>query len=104
MAKVRWTAPDGTVRTGRAEVDSGSKAGRVVTVWTDGEGRLVSEPPGGVDARFQIVMAGLTVAAASGDWSCSADGSSRGGSSGRAAAWEAEWRLVEPTWRKRMTG
>ncbi|MFD6325188.1 hypothetical protein ACFWOL_20475 [Streptomyces sp. NPDC058442] len=104
-AKVRWTAPDGTVRTGRAEVDSGSKAGSVVTVWTDGEGHLVSEPPGGVDARFQIVMAGLTVAAASGGLVLLGGRLVQGRlQRGRAAAWEAEWRMVEPTWRKRMTG
>ncbi|MEV0692409.1 hypothetical protein [Streptomyces sp. NPDC050388] len=104
-AKVRWTAPDGTVRTGRAEAVPGSKAGSVVTVWTDGEGRLVSEPTGGADAQFQIVMAGLTVAAAGGGLVL------LGGrlvqrriQRRRAVAWEAEWRLVEPTWRKRMTG
>ncbi|MGW5974172.1 Rv1733c family protein [Streptomyces sp. NPDC055186] len=104
-AKVRWTAPDGAVRTGRAETDSGSRAGSVVTVWTDGKGHLVSEPPGGADARFQIVMAGLTVAAASGGLVLLGGRLVQGRLQRRcAAAWEAEWRLVEPTWRKRMTG
>ncbi|MEU3146725.1 MULTISPECIES: hypothetical protein [unclassified Streptomyces] len=103
--KVRWTAPDGTSRTGRAETEPGDRAGSVVTVWTNDAGRLVSEPPGGADARFQTVMAGLTVAAATGGtvvlggWFVRSRTQQR-----RAQEWEAEWRLVEPTWRKRMTG
>ncbi|WP_406728951.1 hypothetical protein WJ438_36320 [Streptomyces sp. GD-15H] len=104
-AKVRWIAPDGTLRTGRAEAEPGSKAGSVVTVWTDGAGRIVSEPPSGADAQFQIVMAGLTVAAASGGLVLLGGRLVRGRlQRRRAAAWEAEWQLVEPTWRKRMTG
>ena len=39
-AKVRWSAPDGSTRTGRAEVDTGAKAGSAATVWNDSEGRL----------------------------------------------------------------
>ncbi|MEU9351300.1 hypothetical protein AB0D65_09815 [Streptomyces griseoloalbus] len=104
-AKVRWTAPDGTGRTGRAEVEPGSKAGTEVTVWTDPVGRLVSAPPEGAEASFQIVMAGLTVAVAAGGsvllggWLVGARMRRR-----RLAEWETEWRQVEPTWRRRMTG
>ncbi|MFI2511224.1 hypothetical protein [Streptomyces sp. NPDC018972] len=104
-AKVRWTAPDGTGRTGRAEVDPGSPAGTGVTVWTDPEGRLVSAPPDGAEARFQTVMAGVTVAVAAGGavllggWLVRFRLRLR-----RLAEWEAEWRRVEPSWRKRMTG
>jgi hypothetical protein len=104
-AKVRWTAPDGTGRTGRAEVDPGSPAGTGVTVWTDPAGRLVSAPPDGAEARFQTVMAGVTVAVAAGGavllggWLVRFRLRLR-----RLAEWEAEWRRVEPSWRKRMTG
>ncbi|MEU7470141.1 hypothetical protein AB0A94_16695 [Streptomyces sp. NPDC044984] len=104
-AKVRWTAPDGTGRTGRAEVDPGSPAGAGVTVWTDPAGRLVSAPPDGAEARFQTVMAGATVAVAAGGavllggWLVRARLRLR-----RLAEWEAEWRRVEPSWRRRMTG
>lgn len=103
--KVRWTAPDGTGRTGRAEAGAGDKAGSVVTVWTDDAGRLISEPPGGADARFQTVMAGLTVAAATGGtvvlggWLVRSRIRQR-----RSEEWEAEWRQVEPLWRRRMRG
>ncbi|MFI1422219.1 hypothetical protein ACH4VX_30470 [Streptomyces sp. NPDC020731] len=104
-AKVRWTAADGTGRTGRAEVDPGSPAGTGVTVWTDPAGRLVPAPPDGAEARFQSVMAGVTVAVAAGGlvllggWLVRARLQLR-----RMAEWEAEWRRVEPSWRKRMTG
>ncbi|KOV22398.1 hypothetical protein AB0420_25575 [Streptomyces caelestis] len=104
-ARVRWTASDGTDRTGRAEVDPGSRAGTKVTVWTDPAGRLVSAPPEGAEARFQSVMAGTTVAVASGGLVL------LGGRLVRArlhlrrlAEWEEEWRRVEPSWRRRMTG
>ncbi|MER5843785.1 hypothetical protein ABT099_26530 [Streptomyces prasinus] len=103
--KVRWTAPDGTGRTGRAEAGPGDEEGHVVTVWTDDAGRLVPEPPGGADARFQTVMAGLTVAAATGGtvviggWLVRSRIRRR-----RSEEWEAEWRRVEPSWRRRMKG
>lgn len=104
-AKVRWTAPDGTARTGRAEVEPGSRAGAEVAVWNDSEGRLVSAPPEGAEAGFQIVMAGITVAIGTGGlvllggWLVRSRLRWR-----RLAEWEAEWRQVEPSWRKRMIG
>lgn len=104
-AKVRWTAPDGTGRTGRAEVDPGSPAGTVVTVWTDPAGRLVPAPPDGAEARFQTVMAGATVAVAAGGLVLLGGGLVRARLQlRRLAEWETEWRQVEPSWRKRMTG
>lgn len=103
--KVRWTAPDGTERTGRARADADAGAGSAVTVWTDREGRLVSEPPGGAEARFQTLMAGATVAATAGGMALLAGWVLRTRLlRRRAAEWETEWRLVEPAWRKRMTG
>ncbi|MEV7785838.1 hypothetical protein AB0O72_10615 [Streptomyces sp. NPDC088106] len=104
-AKVRWSAPDGSTRTGRAEVDTEAKAGSAATVWNDSEGRLVSAPPEGADARFQIVMAGITVAVATGGLVVLGGWLGRSRLRGqRLAEWEAEWQRVEPSWRKRMTG
>ncbi|MER7738015.1 hypothetical protein ABTX34_06670 [Streptomyces sp. NPDC096538] len=104
-ADVRWTAPDGTRHTGRTEVPAGSKEGTEVTVWNDTSGRLVSEPPEGAEADFQVAMAGITVAVVVGGlvlvggWLARARLRLR-----RLDQWEAEWRQVEPAWRKRMTG
>lgn len=104
-AKVRWTAADGTTHTGRAEVDPGSPEGSEVTVWTDTTGRLVSAPPDGAEARFQTVMSGGTVAVAAGGLVVLAGWITRSRMQlRRMTEWEAEWRQVEPTWRKRMTG
>ncbi|CAL9357160.1 hypothetical protein SUDANB176_00598 [Streptomyces sp. enrichment culture] len=104
-APVRWTAPDGTDRTGRAEVEPGNKAGTAVVVWTDPEGRLVSPPPGGAEARFQIVMAGVTIGVATAGLGLLGERLVRSRlQRRRLGEWEAEWRLVEPSWRKRMTG
>ncbi|KAF3463691.1 hypothetical protein [Streptomyces sp. Tu 3180] len=104
-APVRWTAPDGTGRTGRTEVEPGNEAGTAVTVWTDPAGRLVSPPPTGAEARFQIVMAGVTIGVAAAGLGLLGGRLVRGGlQRRRLGEWEAEWRLVEPSWRKRMTG
>ncbi|MFZ4189930.1 Rv1733c family protein [Streptomyces pseudogriseolus] len=104
-AEVRWTAPDGTRHTGRAEVPANSKKGAEVTVHNDEAGRLVSAPPAGAEAHFQIAMAGITVAVVTGGmvllcgWVARARLRLR-----RLDRWEDEWRQVEPMWRKRMTG
>ncbi|MFJ8186813.1 hypothetical protein [Streptomyces sp. NPDC096105] len=104
-AEVRWTAPDGARRTGRAEVPVGSEEGTEVTVYNDASGRLVSAPPEGAEADFQIAMAGITVSLLAGGavllagWAARARLRLR-----RLDRWEAEWRQVEPMWRKRMTG
>ncbi|MGV9952693.1 Rv1733c family protein [Streptomyces cellulosae] len=104
-AAVRWTAPDGTRHTGRAEVPADGEKGDKVTVHTDANGRLVSAPPEGAEAGFQIAMAGITVAFVTSGmvllvgWIARARLRLR-----RLDLWEAEWRQVEPTWRRRMTG
>ncbi|MEV8127805.1 hypothetical protein AB0P07_27660 [Streptomyces sp. NPDC085944] len=43
-AQVRWIAPDGAVRTGRAAVRTGLPAGTEVRLWQDGQGLLRPEP------------------------------------------------------------
>ncbi|GAT80252.1 conserved hypothetical protein [Streptomyces sp. F-3] len=57
-AKVRWTAPDGTVQTGQAPVDEGLRAGTTITVWQDDRGVLVPSPPDPVEARVEAVLLG----------------------------------------------
>lgn len=72
-AKVRWTAPDGTARTGRAEVEPGSRAVR-----TRAGPRV---PRRGSRSPWQ----GSWSASARGDWSCSADGPCGPGCSGASS-------------------
>lgn len=104
-AKARWTAPDGSARTGVVRADPGSPEGASVTVWTDRTGRLVSKPPTAVEAQLQSTAAGVLVAVGTGGatvgcgWLARARLDRR-----RMRDWEAEWARVGPQWRKRMTG
>ncbi|MCS0600924.1 hypothetical protein NX794_06720 [Streptomyces sp. LP11] len=66
-AEIRWTAADGSARTGRIRVRAGSGAGTPVTVWTDARGRLVGHPVSASEAAFRSsligALAGLSTAA-----------------------------------------
>ncbi|MFJ5266083.1 hypothetical protein ACIQAC_37055 [Streptomyces sp. NPDC088387] len=65
-AEVGWTAPDGSARSGQARVVPGSGEGSAVTVWTDPNGRLVTEPASAAQARVRSsaigCLAGLSAA------------------------------------------
>ncbi|SBT89589.1 hypothetical protein GA0115233_101082 [Streptomyces sp. DI166] len=60
-AKVSWTAPDGSHRTGQVRVSPGRAAGSAVTVWTDRAGRLVTAPATAAQARLRAALAGVLV-------------------------------------------
>jgi hypothetical protein len=95
----RWTAPDGSERTGAVVVAMSAPAGTTVPVWTDSSGNLV-DPPRGHDqtmmraavaamvAGFALVML-LAVARAV---------LRRAFNRRRMVAWDAEWLLVAPRW------
>ncbi|MEV7891898.1 Rv1733c family protein [Streptomyces sp. NPDC002817] len=61
-AGVRWTAPDGSLRTDKASVPPRTSTGSHVTVWTDKRGAVTSEPLTEGEARLQAALGG-TVAA-----------------------------------------
>lgn len=55
----RWTAPDGTARTGIIKASPGTSRGVEVPVWTDDQGALAAKPLSASVARFQAdVLAG----------------------------------------------
>jgi hypothetical protein len=98
-ATARWTAPDGSVHTGRAKAAPGTDQGTRVTLWTDDEGRLVAKPPSAMDAALQAAAAGVLVTPVTGAavW--------YGGTlfvrhlmRRRLAEWDAEWKRVGPRW------
>jgi hypothetical protein len=62
-ASVRWTAPDGSARTGEATVPAGGKAGSSTTVWLDDAGRLRPAPPTPAQARAQGAALGVAAGA-----------------------------------------
>ncbi|GAY07369.1 hypothetical protein [Pseudonocardia sp. N23] len=96
---VRWTAADGSTRTGTTQVPPLTQAGGEVTVWTDRGGELVDPPLG---PEFPLVMTALSVIVAL------AVGGALVGSGTmverrmlgrlRSSEWAAEWRQVEPGW------
>ena len=99
VAKVRWTAPDGSARTGRTLVDAGLRPGTRLVVWQDPRGTLVTAPPNstkaGVEAGVLGALAGLAVTGAVhavgalARWRLDRR---------RIDAWGREWDLVGSQW------
>ncbi|MFF8594251.1 hypothetical protein ACF061_22910 [Streptomyces sp. NPDC015220] len=101
---VRWTDPDGSVRTGRTRVPADAAPGAPVTVWTNGRGALTSPPPSPADTAFQTVLGGLwagtaTVGLVVGGAKLARNRLDRR----RFDQWAEEWARVD-TWWGRKTG
>ncbi|MEU6357341.1 hypothetical protein ABZ896_49940 [Streptomyces sp. NPDC047072] len=58
---VGWTAGDGSHRTGQVRVDPGSTEGTPVTIWTDAQGRLMTQPATEGQAQVRGTMIGILV-------------------------------------------
>ncbi|WP_329272221.1 hypothetical protein [Streptomyces pseudovenezuelae] len=103
-AHVRWTAPDGTNRTGVARVDSASRAGSTTRVWLDAKGRLVPEPATAGEAQLQGAVLGTAAAVGAGTavvlLGCLACARL---DRRRQEQWDVEWALIAPQW-GRKTG
>ncbi|WP_328690302.1 hypothetical protein OHA74_14135 [Streptomyces phaeochromogenes] len=101
-AAVRWTAPDGSVRTGDAQVDAGLKEGVRTTVWTDDRGGLTGRPPTPAEAETRADLAGALAAVGAGVLLLAGGRTLRWRlDRGRAAEWEREWAQVGPQWSRR---
>lgn len=98
-ATVRWTAADGTSRTGLAHVDLSGKAGSTTRVWLDARGRLVPTPVTAAQARLEgVVLAAWTAMGAGGAVLLIGRGVSARLERRRLEQWEAEWARVGPRW------
>ncbi|MFJ9535935.1 hypothetical protein ACIRPX_01555 [Streptomyces sp. NPDC101225] len=102
-AHVRYTAADGTTRTGLARVDSArSRTGSTTAVWLDARGNLVREPATAGEAEFQGAVTGAVAAVAAGaavimiSWCARARMDRR-----RQEQWDMEWALIDPRWGRR---
>ncbi|MET9087448.1 hypothetical protein ABZX77_37160 [Streptomyces sp. NPDC004237] len=99
MGSVRWTAPDGSARTGPTLVEAGLPAGSQVVVWQDGRGRLVAEPPDAAEAGLEAAVLGAGAAGATAGVVLGAGAVARWRlDRRRIARWGREWDLVEPKW------
>jgi hypothetical protein len=103
LVPARWTAPDGTPRTGKIYAPSGAKAGSTVLIWADGSGRLTDAPlrPGDVAEETALAASLTTVAVAAVlavigllvRWVLDRR---------RLAAWDARWKATGPQWTGRQ--
>ncbi|WP_333778266.1 Rv1733c family protein [Streptomyces sp. IBSBF 3136] len=102
---VRWTAPDGTPRTGRAPVESGLRAGARVALWQDEQGRITAgRPTGGVEGAAQAGLFGAAAALAVAAPACLAGAVARAHlDRRRLARWDREWEQVGPRWGHRRS-
>ncbi|NUO43168.1 MAG: hypothetical protein HOV82_14115 [Streptomyces sp.] len=104
LAKVRWTAPDGSTRTDNVLVDTGLKAGTHVVAWQDRRGTWVTAPPSAgaaaVEAGVLGAAAGLALAGAV--FAVGAVARSRLDRR-RIDAWGREWDLMGPRWGHRTS-
>ncbi|KOG37098.1 Rv1733c family protein [Streptomyces resistomycificus] len=99
LAKVRWTAPDGSTHTGRTLVNTGQKAGAGLTVWQDGRGTLTTPPPSPTGAAVEAGVLGTAAGLALTGATLAAGAVARWRlDQRRITAWDREWESVGPTW------
>ncbi|MGQ4388659.1 Rv1733c family protein [Streptomyces sp. SAS_270] len=99
LAKVRWTSPDGTARSGYTRVSAGLQAGSRLTVWQDDRGVLTTKPTGPTEATAEAVLFGAAAALAVSGATLGAGAAVRWRlDQRRFAQWGREWDLVGPQW------
>ncbi|MGW1724186.1 Rv1733c family protein [Streptomyces sp. NPDC002306] len=97
--KVRFTAADGSVRTDRALVDPGLKAGTTVEVWLNARDELSVEPPSMAAASFEAAVIGTGAGLALASLVLGAGAVAKWRLDRRRIdEWGREWDLVGPRW------
>lgn len=103
-AGVRWTAPDGSTRSGRTRVAAGSTLGTPVTVWTDQRGLLVTRPASASETELRASLIGMLVGFTSGTVPLVCGRFVCGRLERRRMdQWDEDWARFGPMW-GRMTG
>ncbi|MER5470951.1 hypothetical protein ABZX90_20220 [Streptomyces sp. NPDC002935] len=102
-ARVRWTRPDGTPRSGRVRVYAGTPAGTPVMVWNDLDGRLVTRPTTVAEARLRASLVGVLAGVGAAGLPFVTGRLLRGRlERRRMERWDEEWERIGPLW-GRMT-
>ncbi|MEU2348483.1 hypothetical protein [Modestobacter sp. NPDC049651] len=97
--QARWTAPDGTARSGTVPARPGMRAGDEVTVWLDADGGRVPAPMSADDVFWQAFSQGVLVfLGTAGTAGLLHLGVCRALWRQRSRRWEREWADVEPEW------
>jgi hypothetical protein len=95
----RWTAPDGTPRTGAIVVTMSAPAGTAVPVWTDRAGNLVDPPRGHDQTAMRASVAAIVVVFGLAALLVAARAAVRHAvNRRRMASWDAAWSRVAPWW------
>jgi hypothetical protein len=98
-AQARWTAPDGSRRTGAVPAPPDAKAGSTVRLWVTPSGRLTRTPLQPSQARGQAVLVAICTPAALGLLLLAGGGlAHRALGRRRLAAWDIDWQATEPQW------
>lgn len=95
----RWTAPDGTARSGEVLAPIGSYSGSVVHIWVNVSGTVVNPPAGHQDVVSEVAVTVTVtivalIAALLGVLGAARHFLDRL----RFRAWDAEWRSTGPLW------
>ena len=99
LARISWTAPDGTARADKTLVDKGQKAGAEIVVWLDGRGDLATEPPSPTEAAIEAGVLGTAAALGLAGTAFGAGAFVRWRLDRRRFdQWGREWDLVGPRW------
>ena len=98
-AAARWTAPDGTARSGQVLAPIGSFAGDVVPVWVSKSGAIADPPTRHADVVAEVAVAVLLTSMALiglllGVRAVAHHFLDRR----RFRSWDAEWRSIGPLW------
>lgn len=102
LVRARWTAPDGTARSGDVLAPVGSHAGRRWPVWVNDAGRPVYPPIGAAEIASRVVaVVALTPALLGILLLVILAVTRRALDRRRLTDWAAEWSTVEPQWTKR---
>jgi len=99
LFRARWTAPDGTGRTGWVPVLAGARAGSTVRVWVGRSGELTGPPLTDSQALRRAILAAVTAPAAIAIALLGAGALAHWVlDRRRLAAWDADWRATGPRW------
>jgi hypothetical protein len=99
---VRWTAPDGSARTGKIGSGVDARVGGMVTVWIDASGRLAHARLTHADVVDHVIGAAVATPVVLAVLLCVVGwAASRVLDRHRLARWEADWLAVEPQWTRR---
>ena len=98
-APARWTAPNGTARSGQVLVMAGAAAGSTVQIWVTASGAATDPPAGTKDVMAEVAVTVLITGTTLILMLLGAEAlACRSLDRRRSAAWDAEWRAIGPRW------